>query len=438
MGATVVAAPSAGDGGGHLSARVGLDLEAQVRSIELETPCMLFTTKERELGMLFEWPIVSLPLSPTPTPSQADAAALERLYESMALETETLGLDSNSIRCLWSFYRCVPEEAAGEKEEGGGGATGRKQLKKKAKPEAKKYSEFSPPLAPAAIRLLLFFLDGRESDSDPGVDLLRAAGDAAVTAALAALEELDGEEEEEEEEEVKEKGGHNGREMDNNERSSFPSLASAFHATPGRHMTVFQASHPASIVPDSTSLVSVEDGEGEKEAEEGGNNNDEGALFGKPPEGALAREIAAAREAALAVGAPPRLVADRVFLARSGALLLTLTEEAAGEEKEGEKEEERRRSGGRVAALRKEAALRMPRASKRQPAILHVTLGRLLAPLPSVEAAARVSKAAEEAAEPFLIKARESRKAWVPSFLAHVVEDTFASVDGESVLLPFS
>ena len=80
----------------------------------------------------------------------------------------------------------------------------------------------------------------------------------------------------------------------------------------------------------------------------------------------------------------------------------------------------------------------MPRASKRQPAILHVTLGRLLAPLPSAEAAARVSRAAEEAARPFLVEAREGRKAWIPSALAHVVENTFASVDGESVLLPFS
>ena len=192
--------------------------------------------------------------------------------------------------------------------------------------------------------------------------------------------------------------------------------------------------------------------EGRREGHGGGGGGDNGGgkstPLGAPPEGALAREIAAAREVALAVGAPPRLVAHRVFLARSGALLLTLTEEAEGGGEEGKRGEEekrgesrgggrgRRQGGGRVAALRQGAALRMPRASKRQPAILHVTLGRLLARLPA-GAAARVSKAAEDAAKPFLLRAKESRQAWVPSFLAHVVEDTFASVDGESVLLPF-
>jgi len=394
------------------------------------------------------------PRLPTPPPRhQANAAALERLYDSMALETETLGLDSAAIRSLWSFYRSVTteERAAG----GGGGAvvTGRRHQKRTTEPSAKRYSEFSPPLAPGAIRLLLFFLDGEGSDCDPGADLLRAAGDAAVRAALAELEALDGEEEEAEKEE---RG--KGKDVDS---SPFPSLASAFHATPGRHMTVFQASHPASVVPDSTSFAE-EDGEGEKEKVEeegnsgggGGNGGGKSTPLGAPPEGALAREIAAAREAALAVGAPPRLVAHRVFLARSGALLLTLTEEAGGGGEEGKRGEEemrgeeekrgesrgggrgRRQGGGRVAALRQGAALRMPRASKRQPAILHVTLGRLLARLPA-GAAARVSKAAEEAAKPFLLRAKESRQAWVPSFLAHVVEDTFASVDGESVLLPF-
>ena len=395
------------------------------------------------------------PRLPTPPPRhQANAAALERLYDSMALETETLGLDSAAIRSLWSFYRSVTteERAAG----GGGGAvvTGRRRHQKRTtEPSAKRYSEFSPPLAPGAIRLLLFFLDGEGSDCDPGADLLRAAGDAAVRAALAELEALDGEEEEAEKEER-----NKGKDVDS---SPFPSLASAFHATPGRHMTVFQASHPASVVPDSTSFAE-EDGEGEKEKVEeegnsgggGGNGGGKSTLLGAPPEGALAREIAAAREAALAVGAPPRLVAHRVFLARSGALLLTLTEEAEGGGEEGKRGEEemrgeeekrgesrgggrgRRQGGGRVAALRQGAALRMPRASKRQPAILHVTLGRLLARLPA-GAAARVSKAAEEAAKPFLLRAKESRQAWVPSFLAHVVEDTFASVDGESVLLPF-
>ena len=37
-----VAAPSAGDGEGHLKSRVGLDLEAQVRPVALETPRRLF------------------------------------------------------------------------------------------------------------------------------------------------------------------------------------------------------------------------------------------------------------------------------------------------------------------------------------------------------------------------------------------------------------
>ena len=361
----------------------------------------------------------------------------------MALETETLGLDSGAIRSLWSFYRSVKEDAAagaeaGEEDGAAAAAASRKRRRRTAKPSAKRYSEFSPSLAPAAIRLLLFFLDGEASDADPGVDLLRAAGDAAVGAALAELEELDGEREAEREEQ--EDGATKENESDSG--SPFPSLASALHVTPGRHMTVFQASHPASIVPDSTS---AEDGEGAKKEGEKGNHDGGGGgdcgddallLLGAPPEGALAREIAAAREAALAVGAPPRLVPHRVFLARSGALLLTLTEEAAGGEEKGEGAT--RRSGGRVAALRREASLRMPRASKRQPAILHVTLGRLLAPLPSAKAAARVSKAAEEGAKPFILKAKQSRKAWVPSGLAHVVENTFASVDGESVLLPFS
>ena len=65
--------------------------------------------------------------SPLPFHHQADAAALERLYDSMALETETLGLDSAAIRSLWGFYRSdgggavvaaaeAEEEAAGEGE----------------------------------------------------------------------------------------------------------------------------------------------------------------------------------------------------------------------------------------------------------------------------------------------------------------------------------
>ena len=136
----------------------------------------------------------STTLSPSTTIfSQADAAALERLYDSMALETETLGLDSGAIRSLWSFYRSVKEEedaaAAGEEEGKGAAVAGsRKRRQRTSKPSAKRYCEFSPPLAPAAIRLLLFFLDGEDSDSDPGVALLRAAGDAAVGAALAELE----------------------------------------------------------------------------------------------------------------------------------------------------------------------------------------------------------------------------------------------------------
>ena len=365
----------------------------------------------------------------------------------MALETETLGLDSGAIRSLWSFYRSVKEEedaaAAGEEEGKGAAVAGsRKRRQRTSKPSAKRYCEFSPPLAPAAIRLLLFFLDGEDSDSDPGVALLRAAGDAAVGAALAELEELDKLNDDGEKEQQQQHQQNGEKENDH----PFPSLASALHVTPGRHMTVFQASHPASIVPDSTSAE--DGGEGAKEdtncgngggISSNGNGNDAPLLLGAPPEGALAREIAAAREAALAVGVPPRLVPHRVFLARSGALLLTLTEEATGGE-ESEKGGQRgnQSGGGRVAALRREASLRMPRASKRQPAILHVTLGRLLAPLPSAEAAARVSRAAEEAARPFLVEAREGRKAWIPSALAHVVENTFASVDGESVLLPFS
>ena len=375
----------------------------------------------------------------------------------MALETETLGLDSASIRSLWSFYssKSVAEEA-GEEEEGAAAPTGPKRRRRTSKPRAKRYSEFSPPLAPGAIRLLLFFLDGGDKsdaeDDDPGAELLRAAGDAAAGAVLAELEALDGEEEEADESNHADESEHRGKKDSSSGGSPFPSLASAFHVTPGRHMTVFQASHPASIVPDSTSLAAAEeeeDGEeGEKEKVGGGNtaaaagdnaSSQLNTLLGAPPEGALAREIAAARDVALSVGSPPRLVAHRVFLARSGALLLTLTEGEASEEGEGDGggKKKERQSGGRVAALRREAALRMPRASKRQPAILHVTLGRLLAPLPSAEAAARVSKAAEEAAKPFLLEAKQTQKAWVPRFLAHVVEDTFASVDGESVLLPF-
>ena len=59
------------------------------------------------------------PRLPTPPPRhQANAAALERLYDYMALETETLGLDSAAIRSLWSFYRSVTTE---ERAAGGGG-----------------------------------------------------------------------------------------------------------------------------------------------------------------------------------------------------------------------------------------------------------------------------------------------------------------------------
>lgn len=142
----------------------------------------------------------------------------------MARETETLGLDSDAIRSLWSFYRsCSIGEEEDEEEEGKPAARRRRRT---TKPVAKHYSEFSPPLAPAAIRLLLFFLDGKECGGNPGVSLLRAAGDAAVKAVLAELDALDDGEVEKERE----------IETDNN---PFPSFASAFHATPGRHMVIF-------------------------------------------------------------------------------------------------------------------------------------------------------------------------------------------------------
>ena len=149
----------------------------------------------------------------------------------MARETETLGLDSDAIRSLWSFYRSTSigeEENEGvEEAKPAAAATGRRKHQRRAtKPAAKRYSEFSPPLAPAAIRLLLFFLDVKQSDGDPGVALLRSAGDAAVRAALAELETLDNGEVEKERESAKEDNGNN----------PFPSLASAFHATPMKHM----------------------------------------------------------------------------------------------------------------------------------------------------------------------------------------------------------
>lgn len=85
MSATV-AAPSAGDGEGHLKSRVGLDLEAQVRQVALETLCRLFTTEGQEEGFLMLITFVSFfpptstfvslnsvhhRLRPTPPPSSA-------------------------------------------------------------------------------------------------------------------------------------------------------------------------------------------------------------------------------------------------------------------------------------------------------------------------------------------------------------------------------
>ena len=223
------------------------------------------------------------------------------------------------------------------------------------------YTAFTPPLAPDAVRLLVFFLEGSS-----GADALHAVCDAAVAAATAALP-----------------------------RGAVVHTA----ARCGRHMTVFQTSHPQALCP--TPLKANDDGSARAAA----------PPPGAPPPGAVDAEINAARALA-AAHAPPTLVAHSIALARSGALLLLLTE-AGGD--------------GRVSALRSAAATTFPGCGVRQPAIMHVTLGRVLTPLtPAAEVAAVAAAIAPASAAVAGVQC-------TPRAVSHVCEETFATVAGPRV-----
>jgi hypothetical protein len=254
----------------------------------------------------------------------------------MAAKTLATGLDAGAVTATAPYY---------ERRGGGEGVS----------PSPLAYAAFTPPLAPAAVRLLVFFLKD---------DALHAACDAAVDALRAAL----------------------------------PARA-AFHASlpSGRHMTVFQTSHPQCLWPGvGTSSVPPP---------------------GAPTAGAVSAEVAAARALAAATR-PPRLIAHSIVLAPSGTLVLLLTEGGGGE------------AGGVVASLRAAAAAALPGCPVRQPAIMHVTLGRVLTEL-------RVEEAREAAAAAARAVAAARGLGFTPAALTHVCEATFATVQGPRVDAPW-
>jgi hypothetical protein len=218
------------------------------------------------------------------------------------------------------------------------------------------YSAFTPPLTPEdAVRLLVFFVEGE------GAPVLHTACDAATAALKGALP---------------------------------PGASVHVSRRDGRHMTLFQTSHPQCLCPDATN------------PEARGPAPPPGA----PPPGAVAREVDAARALA-AAAAPPTLTAHSIVLAKSGTLLLLLTEEGGA---------------GRVAALRAAAAAAFPGTAVRQPAIMHVTLARVLSPLTPAETGAVAAAVAGAAGG--VAGAR-----FVPGCVSHVCEATFATVAGARV-----
>ena len=278
-------------------------------------------------------------LHPFFPPTQADASRLATLYTSMAADAVGQGLDAAAVAATAPYYEIDRASST---------------------PLPLSYTAFTPPLAPAAVRLLVFFLEG-----SPGADALHAACDAAMTAAKASLPR-----------------------------------GAIVHASAlrGRHMTVFQTSHPQALCP--TPLVTNADGSARAAA----------PPPGPPPPGAVDAEIEAARALA-AAHAPPTLVGHSIALARSGALLLLLTE-AGGD--------------GRVAALRAAAATTFPGCGVRQPAIMHVTLGRVLTPLTAADVLAVANAVAPASAAAAGVEC-------TPRAVSHVCEETFATVAGPRV-----
>jgi len=275
------------------------------------------------------------------------------------------------------------------------------------------YSQFSPPLAPGAVRLLAFFLlppragpHGGDVGDGGGLALANAAV-AAGDAVVAALP---------------------------------PTAAARLHRStpPGLHLTLFMTSQPFALCPDPFAVVG---GGGGEEAAKAGGAGGGAAAVGAPAPGVVGREVAATR--ALAAGrAGPVFEADCIVLAPSGALPLLLVDVGGGEggvskpaasadARASEAGEAASSGGGEVARLRAAARAAFPSAPRSQPSIMHVTLGRLLTPVGDAATIAAVASAAAEASR----KVKGLR--WAPRALAHICEEVFATVQGARADAPF-
>lgn len=181
-------------------------------------------------------------------------------------------------------------------------------------------------------------------------------------------------------------------------RKSLPAGAALHASLPGsRHVTLFQTSHPQCLWPGGAYMRAAV------------------PPPGAPAPGAVDFEVAATRALA-ASHPPPRLTAHSIALAPSGTLLLLLTEGGGGDDGAP--------PGGVVAALRSAAAAALPGCPVRQPAIMHVTLGRMITDL-SVQAAREAAAA--------VARVPVAGLAFTPSCLSHVCEATFATVQGARV-----
>jgi hypothetical protein len=317
---------------------------------------LLFQQKKKEQNAMpppSALPDMTAALAAKVVAPASDAATLSSLYADMAAAWAAHGPDEAAIASTAHYY------------DGS------------APPRPLAYTAFSPPLAPAAVRLLAFFLLQTPDGDDPA-----SGGPALAAAAMAAADAV---------------------------AAVLPPSARLHRSRPaGLHLTLFMTSQPFALCGDPFG-----------DHQQDGGQEQDSAVLGAPAPGVVEREVEATRALAAATRpARPAFVTHSIALARSGALLLLLTE-AGG--------------GSVVSDLRARARTAFPAAPPTQATILHVTLGRLLSPLEASDSTTVAAVAAAAAAATERVKGMR----WSPGALSHICEEVFATVAGPRVDAPF-
>ena len=168
------------------------------------------------------------------------------------------------------------------------------------------------------------------------------------------------------------------------------------------HVTVFMTSQPHTIRPDPFDPEWVEPA-AQAPAE-----------WATPSASTLIREQEAMRTAA-AARSPPDFAVHRLLMADSGTLLLTSVER-----------------GSQLVSLRKALRAAFPGAPPRQSTIVHSSIGRILG---TAQLDAATLQAVQEVCDRWTGRLQGYR--WSASGLSHVQEETFTTVEGPAMFLPF-